>query len=73
MPTKLGLFIPNKTDFYFANSFYVPIIDYTIASSEYGIEFSAAIEKDNFYGVQFHPEKSGEAGLKILKNFVEKC
>lgn len=71
--SKLFEGIPNKTDFYFANSFYVPINNNTIASSEYGIEFSAAIEKDNFYGVQFHPEKSGEAGLKLLKNFVEKC
>jgi glutamine amidotransferase len=71
--SKLFEGIPNKTDFYFANSYYVPVNNNTIASSEYGIEFSAAIEKDNFYGVQFHPEKSGEAGLKLLKNFVEKC
>ena len=59
--------------FYFANSFYVPITEYTIASTSYGLIFSAAVNKGNFYGVQFHPEKSGETGLKILKNFIELC
>lgn len=57
--------------FYYANSFYIPVNQYTTASSEHDVEFSAAIEKDNYYGVQFHPEKSGEAGLKLLKNFIE--
>ena len=71
--SKLFDGIANLRDFYFANSYYVPIIENTIASSNYGIGFTAAVEKDNFYGVQFHPEKSGEAGLQILKNFVEKC
>ena len=59
--------------FYFANSFYVPITEFTIASTNYEIAFSAAVNKGNFYGVQFHPEKSGETGLKILKNFIELC
>ena len=59
--------------FYFANSYYVPINEYTIASTSYGITFSAALNKGNFYGVQFHPEKSGETGLKILKNFIDLC
>ena len=57
--------------FYFANSYYVPLTEYTIASTEYGTVFSSAINKNNFYGVQFHPEKSGKAGLKVLKNFIE--
>ncbi len=57
--------------FYFANSFYVPITEFTIAYTEYGTHFSAALNKNNFYGVQFHPEKSGKAGLQILRNFIE--
>jgi imidazole glycerol-phosphate synthase subunit HisH len=55
---------------YFANSFYAPLIDATSASCEYGIEFSAAIEARNVCAVQFHPEKSGQAGLRVLKNFA---
>ncbi len=56
--------------FYFANSFYVPVIKETVATVEHGIEFSASINKNNFYGVQFHPEKSGEIGIQVLKNFI---
>lgn len=56
---------------YLVHSFYVPECKETIASSEYGIEFTTAIKKENFYGVQFHPEKSSEAGEKILKNFLD--
>jgi imidazole glycerol-phosphate synthase subunit HisH len=65
--------IEDNTYFYFANSFYMPSNDYTIASSNYDISFTTAVNKDKFYGVQFHPEKSGEPGIKLLKNFVEKC
>jgi len=57
--------------FYFAHSYYHSPNEYTIAESTHGIKFSAAIEKDNYYGVQFHPEKSGAAGLKILQNFID--
>ncbi|CAM4265407.1 imidazole glycerol phosphate synthase subunit HisH [Gillisia limnaea] len=56
---------------YLVHSFYVPECKETIASSEYGVEFTTAIKKDNFYGVQFHPEKSSVAGEKILKNFLD--
>ena len=56
--------------FYFVHSFAVKPFDYTLASSEYGMTFSAAINKDNFFGVQFHPERSGEAGARLLTNFV---
>jgi glutamine amidotransferase len=56
---------------YFVHSYYVPLTDETMATCEYGIEFSAALKKDNFYGCQFHPEKSGEVGERILKRFLE--
>ena len=59
-----------ETQFYFVHSYFIeynPIFD--IAVVNYGNKFSAAIQKDNFYGVQFHPEKSGEAGEQLLKNF----
>ncbi|MDF1610681.1 MAG: imidazole glycerol phosphate synthase subunit HisH [Stygiobacter sp.] len=65
--------IGNDSYFYFANSYYMPMNEFTTASSNYGIDFTASIQKDNFFGVQFHPEKSGEAGIKLLKNFIEKC
>ncbi len=65
--------IESGENFYFANSFYVPVTEYTIASTNYGIIFSAALKKNNFYGVQFHPEKSGHAGLHLLKNFIDLC
>jgi len=57
--------------FYFVHSFAAPISEYTVASSQYGSEFSAAIAKDNFIGCQFHPERSSELGSKIIKNFLE--
>ena len=57
--------------FYFVHSFAVPVGDYTAAVCEYGSQFSAAIVKDNFIGCQFHPERSGAAGSKIIKNFLE--
>jgi imidazole glycerol-phosphate synthase subunit HisH len=57
--------------FYFTHSFRAPVNDATVGCSEYGGRFSAAVEKDRLFGVQFHPEKSGEAGLAVLKNFCE--
>ena len=63
--------IPNKSYFYFVHSFYVVPEDKTIISSttDYGIEFTSAVRKDNIFAVQFHPEKSQAAGLQVLKNF----
>lgn len=55
---------------YFVHSYYVPLCDYTIADSDYALPFSAALRKDNFYVCQFHPEKSSDAGLRILQNFL---
>lgn len=56
--------------FYFVHSFAAPISEYTVASCEYGSEFSAIIAKDNFIGCQFHPERSSALGSKIIKNFL---
>ncbi|MEW6991106.1 imidazole glycerol phosphate synthase subunit HisH [Colwelliaceae bacterium 6441] len=56
--------------FYFVHSFAAPISEYTVASCQYGTEFSAAIAKDNFIGCQFHPERSSELGSKIIQNFL---
>lgn len=56
---------------YFVHSFYVPLNDFTAAQTDYILPFSAALQKDNFYATQFHPEKSGLVGERILKNFLE--
>lgn len=56
---------------YFVHSFYVPECPWTIATTDYIQPFSAALHRDNFYATQFHPEKSGSVGEKILKNFLE--
>jgi len=63
--------IPDHSSVYFVHSFYVPISTNTIAVSYYGTAFSAALQKDNFYAVQFHPEKSGTIGAQILQNFID--
>ena len=62
--------IPQESSFYFVHSYYLPVSDYTVGKSSYGVDFSAAVRKDNVWGTQFHPEKSGEKGLKLLDNFL---
>ena len=63
--------IADQTYFYFVHSYFIEFNSkFTIALCDYGIKFSASIQKDNFYGVQFHPEKSGKAGEILLKNFA---
>jgi len=57
--------------FRFRNSYFLELNEYTTASADNRIRFTAAIEKDNYYGVQFHPEESGNAGLQLLLNFSE--
>jgi glutamine amidotransferase len=57
--------------FYFVHSFAVAVSEFTMASCQYGMDFSAAIHKDNFFGVQFHPERSSDAGAHLLKNFID--
>lgn len=61
--------IPSDSFVYFTHSYRVPILKSTVAETEYGGRFSAAVEGDNVFGVQFHPEKSGAVGLKLLGNF----
>lgn len=58
---------------YFVHSYYAQTGPDTIATSDYIVPFSAAMHKDNFYATQYHPEKSGPVGARILKNFIEKC
>jgi len=72
-PSKLFLGIKDKSYFYFVHSYYCQASEkkIIIGSTEYGINFTSAIEDKNIFGVQFHPEKSGENGLKLLKNFAD--
>lgn len=63
--------IEQDSHFYFVHSYAVLPNENTIATSNYGVDFSAAIASKNFYGVQFHPERSGKNGAQLLKNFVE--
>jgi imidazole glycerol-phosphate synthase subunit HisH len=56
---------------YFAHSYYAPVIPATAATCEYSVPYTAVLEQDNICGVQCHPEKSGDLGLKIVRNFVE--
>lgn len=66
--------ISTQNYFYFVNSYCVRANEFgVIGTTNYGITFASVIRKDNFYGVQFHPEKSGEVGLKLLNNFCELC
>ncbi|MCX6132678.1 MAG: imidazole glycerol phosphate synthase subunit HisH [Ignavibacteriales bacterium] len=75
LKTQSPLFqgIPDGEFFYFVHSYAAPLVPDTIGSTEYGREFSAAVQHNNFYGVQFHAEKSGNAGLQLLRNFSELC
>ena len=69
---RSGLFdgIPEGTFMYFVHSFRAEVCPDTVASSVHGSLFSAALAKDNFYGTQFHPEKSGPAGARLIQNFL---
>lgn len=62
--------LASEADVYFVHSYYAVCCTHTVARSEYGLLFSAALQRNNFYAVQFHPEKSAETGAIILKNFL---
>jgi glutamine amidotransferase len=63
--------IEDKTEFFFNNSYYLPKSDLSTSTCKNEIKFCSSIENENSYGVQFHPEMSGDIGLKLLKNFIE--
>jgi glutamine amidotransferase len=68
-PSHLMEGVKEQTQVYFTHSYAAPVIDDTVAICEYGVPFSAALERGNVSAVQFHPEKSGDAGLRILENW----
>ncbi len=76
-PKDMDLFngLDKEKHFYFAHSFYADVADEQakIAYTDYGFDLPASVQKANVYGTQFHPEKSGEAGLAVLKNFAKIC
>ncbi len=63
--------VPSAEFVYYTHSYRCPIVDGVVAQSTYGEDFAAVVERDNIFGVQFHPEKSSSVGLQILKNFSE--
>jgi len=75
LPEDINLFagLEKEKHFYFAHSFYADVTDdkAKIAYTDYGFKLPASVQKGNIYGTQFHPEKSGPAGLKILQNFAQ--
>ncbi len=62
--------VPSPSFVYYTHSYRAPVVTETVGVTEYGSPFSGVVERDNLFGVQFHPEKSGPAGLKILENFA---
>lgn len=69
-PSRLMSGVAEGTQVYFTHSYAAPVVADTVAVCEYGVPFSAAVERDRIAAVQFHPEKSGEAGLRILRNWM---
>ncbi len=67
---NLFLNIPQNSHFYLVHSYYANVCNDTVASCTYDIPFSAALARDNFFGTQFHPEKSGGVGATLLQNFL---
>jgi glutamine amidotransferase len=77
LPEGMNLFagLGSEKHFYFAHSFYADVTDprARTAFTDYGFDLPASVQKENIYGTQFHPEKSGKAGLKLLQNFYRIC
>jgi len=70
-PSRLMAGIPEGAQVYFTHSYAAPVVSATTAITNYGAPFSAAVERDNISAVQFHPEKSGDVGLRILRNWLD--
>jgi glutamine amidotransferase len=68
--SRLMTGIANGSQVYFTHSYAAPVVEDTVATCEYGVPFSAAVERKNISAVQFHPEKSGDVGLRILGNWI---
>ncbi|MNE33176.1 Imidazole glycerol phosphate synthase subunit HisH [compost metagenome] len=71
LKTDLFKGISENEFMYLVHSFYAPNCDEAIATTNYDVEYASALQRDNFYGTQFHPEKSGDVGEKILGNFLK--
>jgi glutamine amidotransferase len=69
-PSRLMAGVASEASAYFTHSFAAPIVDDTVATTTHAVPFSAAVERDRVFGVQFHPEKSGATGLTMLTNFL---
>lgn len=70
LKTNLYKGIKENEYMYLVNSYYAEVSEHTIAKTNYGLEYSSSLQKNNFYGVQFHPEKSSDAGQQLLENFI---
>jgi imidazole glycerol-phosphate synthase subunit HisH len=71
LKTELHQGVEENEYMYFVHSYYAEISEHTIGKTNYGIEYSSSLQKNNFYAVQFHPEKSSDAGQKLLENFIK--
>ncbi|MDX1460981.1 MAG: imidazole glycerol phosphate synthase subunit HisH, partial [Xanthomonadales bacterium] len=63
--------LPDQPWFYFVHSYFAPLGDWTVAEADHGTKFSAIVRRENFAGVQFHPERSAAHGARLLENFLE--
>ncbi len=71
LQTELFADVKEESHLYYVHSYAAELCDQTIATTDYGVQFSASLHRDNFYGTQFHPEKSGSVGEQILANFLK--
>ena len=71
LKTNLFKKVKENEYMYLVHSYYAEVSKHTIAKTNYGLEYSSSLQKNNFYGVQFHPEKSSDAGQTILENFIK--
>lgn len=72
-PSRIQSGIHDGAQVYFTHSYAAPVTDACVASTEHSAPFAAVVERGSVFGVQFHPEKSGDVGLRILRNFVDLC